>query len=125
MNERLKKIRLENGMSQEEFGKKIGIESRAHISALEKGNRNITDRIVNDVCREFDINEDWLRTGIGNMKKEIPNKLAFYLGQIEGGDDEFIRDLIEIYMELDPDSKKALRVLAEKMVEKRKNRGQN
>ena len=66
MNERLKQIRLEHKMSQEEFGRKIGIESRAHISALENGGRNITDRIVNDVCREFNVNENWLRTGEGD-----------------------------------------------------------
>ncbi len=73
MNERLKQIRLCNKISQEEFGKRIGIESRAHISALENGNRNITDRIINDVCRVFSINKEWLLTGNGEMyqKKSI------------------------------------------------------
>ena len=71
MNERLKEIRLTMNMSQEEFGKKIGIESRAHISSLENGNRNITDRIINDVCREFDVNEAWLRTGAGEMFEQL------------------------------------------------------
>ena len=59
------------------------------------------------------------------MFKEIPSKLSFYLGQIEGGDDKFIQDLIEVYMELDKDSKKALRIISERMAEKRKNREQN
>lgn len=67
MNTRLREIRLLHKMSQEEFGKKIGIESRAHISALESGSRNITDRIVKDICREFNINEKWLRYGEGEM----------------------------------------------------------
>ena len=125
MNERLKKIRLKYNMTQEEFGNKIGIESRSHISALEKGNRSITDRIVNDVCREFNINEEWLRTGNGDMEKDAPDKLSFYLGQIKGGNDEFIKDLIEVYMELDSDSKKALRIIAEKMVNKWKNKEQS
>lgn len=64
MNTRLKELRIESNLSQEEFGKRIGLESRSHISLLESGTRNITDRIVNDVCREFNINESWLRYGI-------------------------------------------------------------
>lgn len=67
MNTRLKQIRLSQKLSQEEFGKKIGIESRAHISALENGNRNITERIIKDICREFNISEEWLRTGKGEI----------------------------------------------------------
>lgn len=115
MNERLKQIRLENKMSQEEFGKKIGIESRSHISALEKGNRNITDRIVNDVCREFNINEDWLRYGKGIMHKAVEDKLSSHLGRIAKGDDDFIKEIIEIYMELDQTSKDALKKVSKEM----------
>ncbi len=124
MKDRIRQIRKENELTQKEFAERLGVKQNT-VASYEMGRIGISDSVVISICREFGINEDWLRTGIGNMKKEVPNKLAFYLGQIEGGDDEFIRDLIEIYMELDPDSKKALRVLAEKMVEKRKNRGQN
>ena len=123
MKDRIRQIRKENELTQKEFAERLGVKQNT-VASYEMGRIGISDSVVISICREFGINEDWLRTGIGNMKKEVPNKLAFYLGQIEGGDDEF-RDLIEIYMELDPDSKKALRVLAEKMVEKRKNRGQN
>lgn len=123
MNNRLKMIREKREMSQEEFGRRIGIESRAHISALESGKRNITDRIVNDVCREFRINENWLRYGNGEMEK-IPKggRLASYLGEISSGDDDFIQDLIEVYMELDPVSREALRKIRDKMIEKMKER---
>ena len=65
VNTRLKEVRLLYGLSQGDFGKRIGIESRSHISALEKGRRVITDRVINDVCREFNINEQWLRSGKG------------------------------------------------------------
>lgn len=118
MNKRLKKIRLTNNMSQEEFGKKIGIESRAHISALENGNRNITDRIINDVCREFYINPKWLRYGTGDMTIKPNDKLSMYVSEITDSDDDFIKDLIEVYMELDQTSKDALKEIARKMAEK-------
>lgn len=120
MNKRLKKIRLTNNMSQEEFGKKIGIESRAHISALENGNRNITDRIINDICREFYINPEWLRYGTGDMTIKPNDKLSMYVSEITDSDDDFIKDLIEVYMELDQTSKDALKEIARKMAEKQK-----
>ena len=111
-------------MSQEEFGKRIGIESRGHISSLESGTRSITDRIVKDVCREFNINEEWLRAGIPPMRNETERKLETYLGQISKEKDDFIKVLIEVYMELDTTSKEALRTLAKKMADKLNERGQ-
>ena len=66
MNERLKIIRLKLKLTQDDFAKKIGIKQAA-ISAIEKGIRNVTDRIINDICREFNVNEEWLRYGTGEM----------------------------------------------------------
>ncbi len=127
MKDRIKKLRKsipEHGKTQESFAKFLGI-PKSNLSSYESGRRTPSDGIIQLICEKCNANEEWLKNGNEPMLKEIPNKLAFYLGQIEGGDDEFIKDLLEIYMELDPDSKKALRVLAEKMVEKRKDRGQN
>lgn len=82
INERLKLLRTSLNLSQEAFGEKIGIRSRAHISALEGGRRALTDRIVNDICREFYVNEDWLRNGIGEMfREEDTFSLDDYLNQ--------------------------------------------
>lgn len=104
MNKRLKQIRLEHKMSQEEFGRKIGIESRAHISALENGSRNITDRIVNDVCREFNVNEDWLRTGNGEptIKRTRRQEIGAFANEVMDLPDENIKKrLIEALVKLD------------------------
>ena len=62
MNERLKIIRLKLKLTQDDFAKKIGIKQ-----AIEKGIRNSTDRSINDICREFNVNEEWLRHGTGEM----------------------------------------------------------
>ena len=124
MNERIKEIRKKEGLSQQKFADKLGI-ARGNIAAYEVGKNAPSDAAISLICSKFNVNEEWLRTGNGEMFKEIPNKFSFYLGQIEGGDDEFIKDLIEVYMELDPYSKRALRTISEKMAEKRKNRGQN
>ena len=54
------------GLSQEEFGKKINL-SKPTISAFETQTRNMNDRVINDICSEFSVNEDWLRYGKGEM----------------------------------------------------------
>lgn len=126
MNERLREIRLTMNMSQEEFGKKIGIESRAHISSLENGNRNITDRIINDVCREFDVNEAWLRTGAGEMFEQLTEqqKAMKYTAKLLKDTDfivaNAIKNFIVTYEQLDDTSKKVLEEVALKYLENAK-----
>lgn len=115
MNNRLRQIRKERHLTQEEFGKKIGIESRAHISALENGNRTITDRIINDVCREFNVNEEWLRTGKGEMYKTTTDEVKSYVEDLlnySGEGNPFYDTIIEMmktYHNLDEQSKKIMR----------------
>ncbi|MBD5556397.1 MAG: helix-turn-helix transcriptional regulator [Roseburia sp.] len=120
MKDRIKKIRKsfpKEGKTQASFAFFLGI-SKQNLSSYEIGRRTPTDAVIQLICGKCNINEDWLRTGKGDMFKKIPNKLSFYLEQIAAGDDEFIQDLIEVYMELDPDSKKALKIFSEKMAEK-------
>lgn len=117
MNTRFKSIRIEKHLSQEEFGKRIGIESRSHISALENGNRTITDRIINDVCREFNVNEQWLRTGEGEMFKERSpsEEIGYYVEDLleyDGHGNPFydmIVEMMKTYVELDEKSQTVVR----------------
>ena len=104
MNRRLKQIRNNLGLSQEEFGKKIGIESRAHISSLENGTRNITDRIIKDTCREFGINEKWLRTGDGDMYYTPDDRYAINVAKLQRTDDETIIRWVNAIAETNPDA---------------------
>lgn len=106
-------------MSQEEFGKKIGIESRAHISALENGNRNITDRIIKDVCREFGISEDWLRYDKGDMdiKDCIDNRYFSNIGKLQRADDETIMRWVNAIAETSPSVLKKIEEFMKKLLE--------
>lgn len=110
MNERLKAIRHALNLSQEEFGSNIGIKSRAHISSLESGTRNITDRIIGDICREYGVNEQWLRTGDGEMfvSNQIPASAFSELAQ-EYNLDAVDIALISEYMKLDVKYRAALK----------------
>lgn len=64
-------MRKSLGLSQSELGKRIGV-SRAAISRLEGGSNNFTNQMITSICREFNVNERWLRTGEGEIfKSEI------------------------------------------------------
>ena len=106
MKDRLKYIRKYFMLSQEEFGKKINIKSRSHISSLEKGTKNITDRIISDVCREFNINENWLRTGKGDMFSDTNDLI-----KLINGSNDLKKEIIYKILKLDDDSLKALQKL--------------
>lgn len=123
MKDRIKLIRKERKLTQVEFGEKIGVKGNT-ITNYETGLRKPTDAIILSICREFNVNEEWLRNGTPPMYKEIQRKLETYLGQISKGNDDFIKDLIEVYMELDTTSKEALKTLAKKMTDKQIKRGQ-
>ena len=89
MNERISMIRKEAGLTQEEFGARIGGLSRNYIWIIEKGDRAPSARTISDICREFNVNELWLREGIGEMFQERTRseELAAFFGdvQAEGG----------------------------------------
>lgn len=53
-------------LSQEAFGKRLGI-TGASISRVESGDRSPSEQLTLAICREFNVNEEWLRTGQGDM----------------------------------------------------------
>lgn len=122
INTRVKQLRKELKMSQEEFGKRLNI-TKSGVCDIESGRRNVQEShiiMIKNNIKEKNINENWLRTGEGNMFKENP--LGTLLAEISFGEDEFIKDFIEVYMSLDDCSKKALQEIMNKMYEKSKAR---
>lgn len=121
MINRIIEVRKDNDCNQEQFANKLNL-SRNFISQVESGKKNFSDRTISDICREFSVNEEWLRTGKGEKYKAVEDKLETYLGQISRGNDDFIKDIIEIYMELDQSSKDALKEISIRMAVKQKER---
>lgn len=66
MNIRLKQVRISQNLTTKDFGSRLNL-SASSITNLEKGRRKLTDRIIYDICREFSIQENWLRFGVGEM----------------------------------------------------------
>ena len=121
MKNRILKIRKDSKLNQEDFGLRLNL-TKNYISLIETGNRIPSDRTISDICREFNVNEDWLKNGTGDMYKEKDGSFSELLVELEDSDDDFIKSLITVYMGLDEDSKSALRKIAKGMTEKYKSR---
>ena len=102
-------------MSQHEFAKRLNL-NQAAISYYEKGVRMPLDAIVTSICREFNVNEHWLRTGEGSMF--IPSapdaQLFSALGDIALGEDSFKRRFILALAEMPPENWQVLEDLLRK-----------
>ena len=93
MNERIKELRTALGLSAEKFGAKIGV-TRSAISKMELGVCNISEQSVFSICREFNVNEEWLRNGTGEMFNTLSQdeELAYIVGQALPQADDFVKD---------------------------------
>lgn len=69
MNERIRQLRKELKLSQTEFGRRLGIKQTT-VAGYETGGRTPIDAVVSLICREFNVNEKWLRCGTGDMFEE-------------------------------------------------------
>lgn len=102
MNERIKNLRKSLNMTQEEFSKQIGL-SRNFIAQVEIGTKTPSERTISDICREFEVNEEWLRTGNGEMiiQKSKDEQIAEMLGEIQrSGEDNFKHRLVSALSKL-------------------------
>lgn len=71
MNNRIKAVRQQAGLSMIEFGAKIGISSPS-VSKIENGVNNPSEQTIRAICSEFSINRDWLEFGVGEMSVQKP-----------------------------------------------------
>lgn len=107
MNDRLKSLRKKLSLSQEAFGKKLGV-TGAGISKIESGDRNLTEQMLLAICREFNVREEWLRTGSGEMFLDFTED-EFSKAAATLSNDIFVRNLILEYWKLDEDSRQLFR----------------
>ena len=105
MNNRIREVRKAAKISQEEFGKRLGL-SRQFITLVETGERIPSDRTIRDICREFGINETWLRTGDGDMaaSKSRQQEMAELIRSLMADKPESFRSaLVTALLRFDPD----------------------
>lgn len=117
MNERIKNLRKSLNMTQEEFSKRIGL-SRNFIAQVEIGTKTPSERTISDICREFEVNEEWLRTGNGEMiiQKSKDEQIAEMLGEIQrSGEDNFKHRLVSALSKLNESDWESLEKLIDLM----------
>lgn len=122
MTDRIKSVRKKLNLTQTEFGKKIGL-SRDNVANIEGNRIEIKDITVKSICREFDVNEDWLRNGTGEMfvQKSKAEEISELLGDIQkAGEEDFKSKLVSALAQLDENGWDVLEKLVDAIANKRK-----
>lgn len=116
MNERIKEVRDHFKMSQEAFGLRIGM-TKSGLSKVERGENGTTDQTIMSICREFGVNETWLRTGAGSMLDESkPSILARLAEEKQLTPRE--QAIVSAFIDLSPQDRAAIMRYMDSLVEK-------
>jgi transcriptional regulator with XRE-family HTH domain len=99
MRERLKRIRKELGLNQTEFARRIGLRQTA-LSMIEVGTTPLTDKNAKLICAVFNVNEQWFRTGMGEMFGASP----------------YVKERLDIFERLSPDTQDFLMEMARNLL---------
>lgn len=121
MNNRFREIRKALNMTQKEMGAILGI-TNTSVSVIEKGDAALTERNQNALCEKLNVNKEWLQDGIGEMF--LPNlpvdDFSCILSEIEESDDEFIKNFLWAYWQLDEKGKQVIKDFLKALVEGQK-----
>lgn len=126
MNDRIKMVRKEAGLSQEEFAKRLGL-TKNFVSLIETEKRAPSDRTIIDICREFNVNEDWLRTGEGEMLRTLDRdeEIAQIVQTLyKEEEDSFKLRLIRVLCAMEEDDWKFMENLLDEIMAKKKGQAE-
>lgn len=105
--ERVKSIRKTLNLTLEEFGSKVGV-TKQTISRIENGINSLTDQMARSICREYNVNYDYLVNGEGEMFDNLPQTILDELC-MQYNLDEFDRKLINLYLSLPESARTAIK----------------
>lgn len=118
MNERIRKLRKHLDLTQREFGERLGIKGTT-IANYELGRNEPIDAVISLICREFNVNEEWLRTGTGEMFVEMDKEdlLFEWAGRVLGNrSGSFKKNFVKMLMSLTEDEWELLERKAKELV---------
>lgn len=127
LNERISDLIAELGIKKTAFASRLNV-SQAFVSQMCSGAAQPSDRTIADICREFNVNEDWLRTGEGAMflERSRDDELSAFFGDVLSGQpDDFRRRLIAALSRLSVDEWAMVEHVATKLAEDMKKADQD
>ena len=126
--QRVRELRKKLGLTLEKFGKSLGVGKTA-ISKIENQENSLTDQMILSICREYSVNENWLRNGEGEMftKLSPEEEVASYVSDLleDDGNNPLYGLIIQImrtYSGLSPKSQEVIRDFARQLAENMKKR---
>lgn len=122
MSERIKLLRESLNMSQDEFANKLGLKSRGKIANIEYGKTMPDDAFLQLICATFGVNETWIRTGEGEMFRELSldEELSAFFGDItRSQSDDFKKRFFSVLSKLPESDWEVLLNLAESLAKRK------
>ena len=113
MKDRIKALRKQLNISQEVFGRRIGI-TGASVSRLESGENEPSPQTIIFICKEFDVSEDWLRNGVGEMFKASSSEAERLVKKYQFPD--IVRKLLTVYEGMNDAQKEAVLEYAQRVI---------
>lgn len=92
--ERIKEIRKSLNLTLEKFGEKIGMKKNS-VSQLENGKNSVTEQVIISICREYNVDYMWLKSGEGEMFKNNDDDALAAIDRIMTGENEFHKKLLK------------------------------
>ena len=115
--ERVLEIRKVLGLTMDKFGEKLGVQKSA-ISKIEKDKVNLSDQMVKLICREYNVNYDWLTDEDGEMFSDLPQTVLDELC-LQYELDDLDRFIVELYVGLPKDVRDGIKARAKDLIQKR------
>lgn len=121
--ERVKEIRTALSLTLEKFGEKLGVGKTA-ISKIEKNERSLTDQMAKSICREYNVNYDWLMDEGGDMFSNLPQTVLDELC-LQYDLDDLDRFIVELYVGLPKNVRDGIKAKANELIQKRSHHEEN
>lgn len=124
MNGRLKQLRKELNLNQAEFGARIGL-NQSTIAGYESGIRQISTATIVAICKEYNVNESWLRSGEGEMFRPVSRdeEIAAFIGDILSETPDFRQRFVAVLARMTPAEWELLEKKARELLEDTKKDG--
>lgn len=126
LNERVREVRKSTGLTLEKFAIRLGV-TKAAISNIENGNRNVSEQLIKSICREYSVDENWLRTGNGDKifvleLDEDTMLVESLLNDVDNPVYELIKKFMKLYNSFGPTERAVLQKLALGLLEEQNNK---